>query len=64
MTSEGPVEMQDGEDDRLWPLRRGSGLKKKNLFQDRAFLCNPDYHGTHSVHQADLEEKDLPASAS
>ena len=60
MTTESPV---DAEDDRLWPLRRGSGLKHFS-FQDRASLCNSGYPGTHSLDQAGLAEKHAPASAS
>jgi hypothetical protein len=30
---------------------------------DRVSLCNPDFAGTHSVDQADLELGDLPVSA-
>jgi hypothetical protein len=33
-------------------------------FQDRVSLCSPDYPGTHSVDQAGLELRYLPASAS
>jgi hypothetical protein len=32
--------------------------------QDRVSLCSPGCPGTHSVHQAGLELRDLPASAS
>jgi hypothetical protein len=34
------------------------------LFQDRVSLCSPGCPGTHSVDQADLELRNLPASAS
>jgi hypothetical protein len=33
-------------------------------FQDRVFLYRPDYLGTHFVHQATLELRNPPASAS
>jgi hypothetical protein len=34
------------------------------LFRDRVSLCSPDCPGTHSVDQAGLELRNLPASAS
>jgi hypothetical protein len=34
------------------------------FFQDRVSLCSLGCPGTHSVHQAGLELRDLPASAS
>jgi hypothetical protein len=34
------------------------------FFQSRVSLCNPGCPGTHSVDQADLEHRNLPASAS
>jgi hypothetical protein len=34
------------------------------VFQDRVSLCSPGCPGTHSVDQAGLELRDLPASAS
>jgi hypothetical protein len=34
------------------------------FFQDRISLCSPGYPGTHSVDQAGLELRNLPASAS
>jgi hypothetical protein len=34
------------------------------FFQDRVSLCTPGCPGTHSVDQADLELRNLPASAS
>jgi hypothetical protein len=34
------------------------------FFQDSVFLCSPDCPGTHSVDQAGLELRNLPASAS
>jgi hypothetical protein len=34
------------------------------VFRDRVSLCSPDYPGTHSVDQAGLELRNLPASAS
>jgi hypothetical protein len=34
------------------------------FFRDRVFLCSPGCPGTHSVDQAGLELRDLPASAS
>jgi hypothetical protein len=34
------------------------------FFQDRASLCSPGCPGTHSVDQAGLELRNLPASAS
>jgi hypothetical protein len=34
------------------------------FFQDRVSLCNPGCSGTHSVDQAVLELRNLPASAS
>jgi hypothetical protein len=34
------------------------------IFQDRVFLCSPGCLGTHSVDQAGLELRNLPASAS
>jgi hypothetical protein len=34
------------------------------FFQDRVFLCSPDCPGTHTVDQAGLELRNLPASAS
>jgi hypothetical protein len=34
------------------------------FFQDRVSLCSPGCPGTHSVDQAGLELRDLPASAS
>jgi hypothetical protein len=34
------------------------------VFQDRVSLCIPGCPGTHSVDQADLELRNLPASAS
>jgi hypothetical protein len=34
------------------------------LFRDRVSLCNPGCPGTHSVDQAGLELRNLPASAS
>jgi hypothetical protein len=34
------------------------------VFQDRVSLCSPGCPGTHSVHQAGLEFRNLPASAS
>jgi hypothetical protein len=34
------------------------------FFQDRVSLCSPGCPGTHSVDQAGLEFRDLPASAS
>jgi hypothetical protein len=34
------------------------------FFQDRVSLCSPGYPGTHSVDQAGLELRNLPASAS
>jgi hypothetical protein len=33
------------------------------FFQVRVSLCSPDYPGTHSVDQASLELRNLPASA-
>jgi hypothetical protein len=33
-------------------------------FRDRVSLCSPGYPGTHFVDQADLELRNLPASAS
>jgi hypothetical protein len=33
-------------------------------FQDRVSLCSPDCPGTHSVDQAGLKLRNLPASAS
>jgi hypothetical protein len=41
-------------------------LLKRTLFppQDRVSLCSPGYPGTHSVDQAGLELRNLPASAS
>jgi hypothetical protein len=34
------------------------------FFQDRVYLYSSDYPGTHSVHQAGLELRNPPASAS
>jgi hypothetical protein len=34
------------------------------FFRDRVFLCSPGCSGNHSVDQAGLELRDLPASAS
>jgi hypothetical protein len=34
------------------------------VFRDRVSLCSPGYPGTHSVDQASLELRNLPASAS
>jgi hypothetical protein len=34
------------------------------VFQDRVSLCSPDCPGTHSIDQADLKLRNLPASAS
>jgi hypothetical protein len=34
------------------------------IFKDRVSLCSPGCPGTHSVEQAVLELRDLPASAS
>jgi len=34
------------------------------VFQDRVSLCSSRFPGTHSVDQADLELRKLPASAS
>jgi hypothetical protein len=34
------------------------------VFRDRVFLCSLGYSGTHSVDQAGLELRNLPASAS
>jgi hypothetical protein len=34
------------------------------VFQDRVSLCSPGCPGTHSVDQAGLELRNLPASAS
>jgi hypothetical protein len=34
------------------------------VFRDRVSLCNPGCPGTHSVDQARLELRNLPASAS
>jgi hypothetical protein len=34
------------------------------VFQDRISLCSPSYPGTHSVDQAGLKLRNLPASAS
>jgi hypothetical protein len=34
------------------------------VFQDRVSLCSPGYPGTHSVDQAGLKLRNLPASAS
>jgi hypothetical protein len=34
------------------------------VFQDRVSLCSPGCPGTHSVPQAGLELRNLPASAS
>ena len=34
------------------------------VFQDRVSLCSPGFPGTHSVDQAGLQLRNLPASAS
>jgi hypothetical protein len=49
---------------KLCTITPNSKILKKKYFQDRVSLCSPGCPGTHSVDQAGLELRNLPASDS